>query len=232
VIVVVNVEGARRALRGGLLRCSDCDGVLRAWASTRTRWLHGPGGQRVEVTPDRARCRDCRRTHVMLPAFVVPRRAYTAEVIGAALPAGTGPDAAPAVDVPAATACRRRRAVRRGSGSLVAQACRVAGVFDADVFPADGQGRPAIGELAAALDALGAAARAFVAGMAAPIRSAGGPLTGIDYPALLEATHRRALAGQVRIADPDAVGSLTPWPAVTLITGGRLLTTPPGQLIY
>jgi hypothetical protein len=47
--------------------------VLRAWAS-----------------PSDLLTWACRRTHVVLPASVVPRRAYTAEVIGAALLAEAG----------------------------------------------------------------------------------------------------------------------------------------------
>ena len=36
-------------------------------------------------TPRRARCRACRRTHVLIPARTYPRRPDTAETVGAAL---------------------------------------------------------------------------------------------------------------------------------------------------
>ncbi|MBE1609626.1 DUF6431 domain-containing protein [Actinopolymorpha pittospori] len=86
-IWVVDVDAARRPLLRGRLRCPqpDCAGVLRSWASARTRSLRLPGGCEVGVTPDRVRCGTCRGTHVLLPAFYVPRRAYSAEVIGAEL---------------------------------------------------------------------------------------------------------------------------------------------------
>lgn len=37
------------------------------------------------VCPDRVRCTGCLATHVVVPAAVLPRRAYTADVIGQAL---------------------------------------------------------------------------------------------------------------------------------------------------
>jgi hypothetical protein len=51
-------------------------------------------GRRVRLTPRRARCTDCRRTHVLLPAWCVPRRGHGVEVIAVALAqrlAGAGP---------------------------------------------------------------------------------------------------------------------------------------------
>jgi hypothetical protein len=68
----------------------------------------------VEITSDRGRCGSCRCTHVLLPAFVVPRRGYTAEMLGSALLAGIGqPTGRAGVDVPVGTA-RRWRAVPPG----------------------------------------------------------------------------------------------------------------------
>jgi hypothetical protein len=228
-IFVADVDGARRALRGGELRCPDCrDGVLGPWGSARARSLRGAAGEPVEITPVRARCRakTCRRTHVLLPARALPRRAYTAEAAGAALLSEAGA-AAPA-GVPAATARRWRRAVRRGAAGLVARATRVAEVFGAGAFPADGPQPKAGSDLIAALEALGAAARLFTAGIAGPaLPAVPAAPSGIDYLALLEAAHRRELAAELRLADPGAAGRLAPWPAVNVVTGGRLLTTGP-----
>jgi hypothetical protein len=39
----------------------------------------------VTIRPDRARCTACGATHVMLDAGLLPRRAYTTELIGQAL---------------------------------------------------------------------------------------------------------------------------------------------------
>jgi hypothetical protein len=41
VLWVVDAEAARRLLRAGLLRCPDCRGTLRAWASARAAALAG-----------------------------------------------------------------------------------------------------------------------------------------------------------------------------------------------
>jgi hypothetical protein len=181
----------------------------------------------LKITPVRARCRAeaCRHTHVVLPAQVVPRRAYTAEAVGAALLAESGADAPPGV--PAATVRRWRRAVRRGAAGLAGQACRVVRAFGVDLVP-PGTVQPKIeSELGAALDALGTAARVFTAGIARPVRPAPGTLTGVDYLGLLEAAQRRELAGRLRLADPGAAARLAPWPAVNIVTAGRLLTTGP-----
>jgi hypothetical protein len=221
-IFVADADGARRALRGGELRCPDCrDGVLGGWGTARTRRLRGAAGEPMKITPVRARCRakTCRRTHVLLPARVVPRRACTAEAVGAALLSEAGAET-PA-GVPAATARRWRRAVRRGAAGLVGQACRVAEVFGASVFPTDGLRPKAGSDLIAALEALGAAARVFTAGIAGPAFPAvpAAP-SGIDYLALLEAAHRRELAARLRLADPGAAGRLAPCPPSTSSPAG------------
>jgi len=39
----------------------------------------------MRLRPDRAKCRACRRSHVLLPAEYLPRRAYDVHVVGAAL---------------------------------------------------------------------------------------------------------------------------------------------------
>jgi len=70
-------------LAAGQVDCPDCSGgVLRPWGWARPRDVHGIGGL---LRPRRARCGMCLVTHVLLPLSVLLRRAYAADVIGAAL---------------------------------------------------------------------------------------------------------------------------------------------------
>ena len=76
-----------RQLGGGELACPSCGGVLARWgnaAERRVRVLDRPD---VWLCPRRARCRGCGRTHVLLPAWCLARRADAGEVIGLALEA-------------------------------------------------------------------------------------------------------------------------------------------------
>lgn len=86
-LLVLDPSTAAVDLAAGKLVCRDngCDGTLRPWGHARTRWLRlGPG--RTEAhTPRRARCRACRRTHVLVPTRGFPRRPDTVETVGAAL---------------------------------------------------------------------------------------------------------------------------------------------------
>ena len=74
-------------LAAGQVDCPGCPGVLRPWGWARPRGVHGIGGV---LRPRRARCGACLVTHVLLPVTVLLRRAYAAEVIGAALLARAG----------------------------------------------------------------------------------------------------------------------------------------------
>lgn len=68
------------------LGCPSCPtGVLAPWAHARPRVVSLLAGRRVRLTPRRARCTGCRRTHVLLPAWCAPRRAHGVEVIATAL---------------------------------------------------------------------------------------------------------------------------------------------------
>ena len=91
-------------LAAGQVDCPCCPGVLRPWGWARPRGVHGIDGVR---RPRRARCGQCLVTHVLLPVTVLLRRAYAAEVIGAALlarAAGKGHRSiGAALKVPAAT---------------------------------------------------------------------------------------------------------------------------------
>lgn len=70
-----------RALLAGGLNCPACRSVLRPWGRARSRVVRLPGASDVTVQPRRARCTGCGTTHVLLPDWMLPRRAYAAPVI-------------------------------------------------------------------------------------------------------------------------------------------------------
>jgi hypothetical protein len=77
----VEVDGS---LAAGRLRCPACTCRLASWGRARLRSVreeHGP----VRHHPRRARCAGCGRTHVLLAASMLLRRADGVAVIGAAL---------------------------------------------------------------------------------------------------------------------------------------------------
>lgn len=73
-----------RALLAGELSCPDCSGVLRPWGHARWRSSRRERGT-VRHRPRRSACSGCGRTHVLVPACWLPRRADAVAVIGAAL---------------------------------------------------------------------------------------------------------------------------------------------------
>lgn len=81
--VGVDRAAVETALCGSGLWCPvpGCGRRLAPWGSARERGVRGAG----RLTPRRARCTGCRRTHVLLPASVLLRRADAVSVIGAAL---------------------------------------------------------------------------------------------------------------------------------------------------
>jgi len=89
-VLTVGKDGAEveRQLAGGLLECPGCGGRLRGWGHARARLIRLAGGTDWRVRPRRAICggKDgCGRTHVLLPAGMLARRADSVAVIGAAL---------------------------------------------------------------------------------------------------------------------------------------------------
>jgi len=104
VTVEADPVGVESRLTAGRVDCPGCPGVLRPWGWARARRVHGIGGV---LRPRRGRCGGCLVTQVLLPVTVLLRRAYAAEVIGAALLARAGGHGhrriAVALGVPAAT---------------------------------------------------------------------------------------------------------------------------------
>jgi uncharacterized protein DUF6431 len=86
---VLTVNGDRDLvewqLAGGQLACPSCGGVLGGWGNAAERRVRVLDGDDVRLRPRRSRCRGCGATHVLLPAWLLLRRADAGEVIGAAL---------------------------------------------------------------------------------------------------------------------------------------------------
>jgi hypothetical protein len=176
-----------------------------------------------------------RRSHVLLPAVYLPRRGYDVHVVGAALlEAAEGAGyrrAAAAVGVPASTVRGWLSSVRARSATLVAGAIELIRAAGQDVW---GRGAPvwAGRALPEAVAVLGGAARAYVLGLARPIRP---PLrvvqpghTGIDYWRLVAERHRLALHAGFGVIDPTGLlADLRGWPLINVLTRAGLLTPGP-----
>jgi hypothetical protein len=83
-MVDTDAVGVERLLLGGDLACPACAGSLRPWGHARWRSVRG---EHIDVRhrPRRASCSGCAKTHVLLPAVWLARRADAAVVIGSAL---------------------------------------------------------------------------------------------------------------------------------------------------
>jgi len=239
VITVIDPDAAGRALTAGRLACPEpgCAGRLRTWSKARPRPVRALDGRVQVIRPARGRCRGCAVTHVLLPAFCLPRRGYRIEVIGTALLAaadGAGHTrAAAACAAPASTVRDWIRAARRSAPALIGHAARLR---QATADPTDPWPTPLtpstppteVSALTAALTALGGAARAVAACLTRPDTTTAGRLTGIDYLHLLTRQHRHELVRRLRLGDPTSAPHATPWQLVTVITSGQLLTGVPG----
>jgi len=84
ILLLGNEHELERALRAGELSCPGCGSRVALHGFARRRVLRTLSGPR-ELAPRRARCSSCKKTHVVLPGEVVPRRRDDAGVIGAAL---------------------------------------------------------------------------------------------------------------------------------------------------
>ena len=83
-VLALSSQAIEAALEAGQLACPACAGRLSpcGYARSREVRLHD---QTRTLTPRRASCPACERTHVLCPAWTVPRRRDGAEVIGAAI---------------------------------------------------------------------------------------------------------------------------------------------------
>ena len=82
--MIVEPDVVEADLAAGRLLCPACDSPLTRWGYARERQVRTRNEIR-SITPRRAFCQPCETTHVLLPAWAVPRRRDSAEVIGAAL---------------------------------------------------------------------------------------------------------------------------------------------------
>src|SRR5674476_508833 len=134
VITVVDPDAARRSLVAGELACPqpDCGGRLWVWSRALPRRVRGLDGTVVRVTPDRARCRACRVSHVLIAGRVAaPARVRRRDLGAALLAAAEGAGyrrAASRVDVPASTVRDWIHAARDGAAGLISA---VSGVIEA-----------------------------------------------------------------------------------------------------
>jgi hypothetical protein len=114
-----------QALRGGQLTCPLCEGALRPWGRARLRVIRFDPAPHRPVHPRRARCATCRTTHVLLPDWMLVRRAYAAPIIWSALTAqarGLGyRRIALRMHLPETTVRDWLRAFRRNGPRLLAQ---------------------------------------------------------------------------------------------------------------
>lgn len=79
-------------LFAGRVACPGCGGRLHPWGRARARVIReglGTDWEGRDLQPRRARCGDCRATHVLLEVRLAVRRADAADVIAAAVEAKT-----------------------------------------------------------------------------------------------------------------------------------------------
>jgi hypothetical protein len=83
-LIAMTSERLEAVLAAGRLSCPACSGRLSPWGFARCRSVRLRGETR-SVRPRRARCQSCQGTHVLAPAWLIPRRRDGVEVIGEAL---------------------------------------------------------------------------------------------------------------------------------------------------
>ena len=89
-LVTSDARRTARELAAGTLACPRCAGRLAPWGHARERAVRLLGGASARVRPRRARCKACRVSFVLLPAWCAPRRGHAIEVIGTAAAAAAG----------------------------------------------------------------------------------------------------------------------------------------------
>jgi transposase-like protein len=159
--IALNAQQLEVVLAAGELACPDCSGPLSRWGFARSREIRMRDGVRRSLRPRRALCAECDTTHVLCPAFSVPRRRDSAEVIGEALRLAVDGDGhrriARKLDRPPGTVRGWLRAARRRAEDLRACASRQLVALDVQV----GAVTPTGSELGDAVEAIMLAVRAF-----------------------------------------------------------------------
>jgi hypothetical protein len=156
--VGVDSSAVETALCGGGLGCPalGCGDRLAPWGWARERSVRGAG----RLAPRRAVCTGCGRTHVLLPASVLLRRADAVTVIGVALLAkasGCGHRRAAArVDRPASTVRGWLRRIGRVADRVLAVLAAAAAEFGTEFVPP----APTTDPTGAVVELVGALARA------------------------------------------------------------------------
>jgi Domain of unknown function (DUF6431)/Homeodomain-like domain len=181
--MIVEPDVVEADLAAGRLCCPGCEAPLVRWGFARERQVRMLDGAR-SIRPRRARCEPCETTHVLLPAWAVPRRRDGAEVIGEALlckAQGFGHRRIAArLGRPPATVRGWLRAFARRAELVAASARRWTRAIDASELD---YCRPAASPLAAAVDALGIMARScrLHLGTSGPPWELAVALTGLLY---------------------------------------------------
>ena len=161
VSVAISEELLEAKLEAGQLLCPVCSAPLAGWGFAREREVRMLSGMR-SVRPRRGHCRGCGATHVLSPAWLVPRRRDGVEVIGVALRQAAGGDGhrriARRLDRPPGTVRGWLRAARARSEQLR----RCGTLWACSLDPELARIPPAGSPLVDALEALASAARAHV----------------------------------------------------------------------
>jgi hypothetical protein len=159
--VAITEEQVEAALARRLLACPDCAAPLAPWGFARSRQVRMRHDTRW-VTPRRALCERCGVTHVLCPAWSVPRRRDGAEVIGEALRRAANGDGhrrvAIALARPPGTVRGWLRSARTRAETLRAGATRLLLCLD----PEPDAITPADSTLGEAVEAIMLAVRAWV----------------------------------------------------------------------
>jgi hypothetical protein len=160
VSLAMEPEVVEARLAAGQLRCGGCAGALSPWGYGRARDVRMLCGVQ-RVRPRRAYCRACQATHLLLPAWSLPRRRDGAEVIGRALELGAQGaghrTVARRLDRAPGTVRGWLRAARRGAPALYRSGLRWTLALD----PAPPRLQPVGRPLADAVEALGCAVRGW-----------------------------------------------------------------------
>ena len=150
-----------RLLLAGELTCPACGGVLAPWGHARWRSSRLERGG-VRHRPRRASCTGCAKTHVLLPAAWLLRRADAASVIGSALLAKAAGQGHRSI---AAALGRPPSTVRGWLRRFGARAEQVRVLFTRLLYRLDPQAGPLVPRESVVADALEALGRAGAAGV-------------------------------------------------------------------